>query len=506
MPSSSKQTNNTNSTIIQVTQATSDEQFPQRPWCTYWLLAALAAAGGGLMLMSDNLPSLFHHPLVLIILGLALGLLCAALLFQAALQGALKQMKSNSAQAAPARGLPFWLGWSSLNQLTALHQRKILSLLDIIRTIENQSENLLNRYQTLSAKIAAAVVIRDANGKITFCNPYTEVLTGYSLSEIYAARGDFFLQTVHEEDRPHYLRAFKISSLGDNMQIRYRVFHKTGIEMWLETITEPIIEDGEITGYISTTLDVSELVRRQKQVEEKNRDLYDFTYMISHDLKAPIFTIKGMINLLKEDLSQQINADIKETINHIIKAADTMERLVHSVLQYFRISNQEDKLESIDLKTLCADIATNYSRQIQDSQANITVDPNLPVILGDRTKLYQIFSNLIGNALKYRDPARPPIVAVSLRPTPHNREIKIAVSDNGLGIPAEKLELIFRPFQRAHGNKIEGSGIGLACVKKLLERIGGAITVESQVGQGSVFTVTLRQLDAPAATSAAHSP
>jgi signal transduction histidine kinase len=120
------------------------------------------------------------------------------------------------------------------------------------------------------------------------------------------------------------------------------------------------------------------------------------------------------------------------------------------------------------------------------------VEGQPPAVIGDRLKVYQIFSNLIGNAIKYRSDKRPLQIVISAKPSKNERYINISVSDNGLGIPKHKRELIFRPFQRAHGKSIEGSGIGLACVKKLLEKLGGEIEVQSQEDAGSVFTFTLR--------------
>ncbi len=359
-----------------------------------------------------------------------------------------------------------------------------------------------DRYQLLTDNLAASVIIRDIEGKIAFCSPYTEVLTGYSLREIYASESDFFLSILHPSDAEKYHRAFKIAATGEAFQFRYRIHHRTGIEMWVETRTVPIVgEDGEVSLSLSVTLDVTGAVRYQRQVEEKNRDLHDFTYMVSHDLKAPIFTIKGMAAVLREDLAATLTPDTTEALDHIAGASRRLETLVASVLEYSRISSQEMAHESVPLAEVFKEIRADFSSLIQSAHATVTVDPHLPWVMGDRLRLYQIFGNLIGNAIKFRSPERPCRVQVRLEPSRHERAVTITVADNGLGIPADKREDIFRPFHRLHGHHIEGSGIGLACVRKLLERCGGSIAVESSEGQGSIFRVTVERADTPR-----HSP
>lgn len=351
-----------------------------------------------------------------------------------------------------------------------------------------------DRYQLLTDNLAASVIVRDIAGRITFCSPYTEVLTGYGVSEIYCSENDFFLSIIHTADKEKYQRAFKIAATGEAFQFRYRILHKTGIEMWVETRTVPVLgDDGEVSLTLSITLDVTGAVRYQRQVEEKNRDLHDFTYMVSHDLKAPIFTIKGMAAILKEDLAAALTPDTSDALDHIAKASHRLETLVSSVLEYSRVSSQEMAHEPVSLDEVLKEIRADFTSQMKAANACVRLDSNLPWVMGDRLRLYQIFGNLIGNAIKFRSPERACEVRIYIEPSRSDREIIIAVQDNGLGIPEDKRDAIFRPFHRLHGSSIEGSGIGLACVRKLLERFGGSIAVESTVGVGSTFRVSLER-------------
>jgi len=381
----------------------------------------------------------------------------------------------------------------SLAQLSGSDQN-LAELQAKVHALEDERAGLLEHYKLLTGNLAAAIVIRDKSQKISYCSPYTEVLTGYPVSEIYSAHEDFFLGTVHEEDKERYTRALKVTAIGEPFQFRYRFFHKSGIEMWAETRTVPVNgPDGALLFTLSVTLDVTGTVRYQRQVEEKNRELRDFTYMVTHDLKGPILTIKGMLNLIKEDHPNNLDHELCDALSHIDKAALRLEQLVGSVLEYSKITNTEIKTKPISLSKLLAEIKDEMHRQLENCCGTLQIPSELPLVIGDEIKLYQVFANLIGNSIKYRDPNRKLMIEVGVAAHSSARYVNISIKDNGLGIPSDKLEAIFRPFQRAHIKNIEGSGIGLACAKRLVEKFGGEITVQSQEGLGSTFEVTLRR-------------
>ena len=354
----------------------------------------------------------------------------------------------------------------------------------------------VDRFSILLDNLAAAVIIRSPSGDITFCSPYTEVLTGYALDEFYGARSDLILGNVHRDDRERCERALKMSEMGEPFQYRFRFFHKSGIELWLEARTVPVFDDkGAFVCSLSVILDVTGLVRYQKQVEERNRDLQDFTYLLSHDLKAPLFTIKGMLSVIDEDAKTPLPQELSEPLSHIKGATDRLERLIFAVLEYAKISAQELKTEPVALTEAIQESLIDHSHRIAESQAIIEFPDSLPVVLGDRLKVTQIFSNLIGNSLKYRDPKRAPHITIALDSSSHPKAVVISITDNGLGIPKEKISSLFRPFVRIHTNEVEGAGIGLASVKKLMERLSGSIDVASVVGEGSTFSLTFRRVE-----------
>jgi PAS domain S-box-containing protein len=350
------------------------------------------------------------------------------------------------------------------------------------------------RYKILTENVAAAVMLHEADGTILWCSPFTEVLTGFPLSEIYRNKDTFLRSNIQEEDREIVERSLKIVATGEPFQCRYRFYHKSGITLWLETRTVPILDNASNEYVaISITIDVTAHVMNQLQVEERNKDLNEFTYMLSHDLKAPILTVAGMLGILEEDDTIKNNPQLAEPLTYIRKATKRLQDLVSGVLELARISAADRSLEPIPLRDVMTEVLEEHRLQIQQSDAKITTVEELPIVLGNRTQLYQIFSNLIGNAIKYKSSDRPLLISIGSEKAASRRKTSIVISDNGRGISSDKIDSIFKPFNRAGEETIEGTGVGLASVKKLVEKLGGSIAVESEVDEGTSFTIELRR-------------
>jgi signal transduction histidine kinase len=177
------------------------------------------------------------------------------------------------------------------------------------------------------------------------------------------------------------------------------------------------------------------------------------------------------------------------------KAIGRMEQLVGGILELARVSTTDRTLEPVNLGEVVREVIEDYQPQIAQSHAQVEVPVDLPWVLGTSTQLYQIFGNLVGNALKYRSPDRTPIISMTADTAHSRRRVLITVRDNGKGIPENYHEAIFKPFHRAGEQSLEGSGVGLACVKKLVEKLGGSIRVESEVGQGTAFVIEVRRAE-----------
>lgn len=351
------------------------------------------------------------------------------------------------------------------------------------------------RYKTLTDHLLASVIVRTVDGTISYCSPYTEVLTGYSLTDFYNQRQDLFLEIMHRDDHDLYHRALKVIAIGEPFQYRYRFTHRSGIEMWAETRIMPLVNvHGDVTSSLSVTLDVTGSVLYQQQTEERSKDLQDFTYMVSHDLKTPAYTLKGIATILREELSSTHSEETSELLTHMDRAVLRLEQLINGIIEFSKVALHIPNLAPVSLLGIITDVVEDLSGEVQKRGATIKVDSNLPIVDGEPLPLYQIFFNLVSNALKYSHPERTPVIEIVSVPQKNPRLAVISVKDNGRGIPNDKLDLIFKPFKRLDDTVADGSGIGLTTVKKLVEKLGGQVNVVSEYGQGSLFTVSLRKV------------
>jgi len=225
------------------------------------------------------------------------------------------------------------------------------------------------------------------------------------------------------------------------------------------------------------------------QLENKNRDLDEFTYVASHDLQEPVRKLVSFSKLLRQDVGANLNAQAEKDLTFIVEAAQRMRDLIQDLLALSRAGRSAMKVERISLATCARRACESLELRIRESEAAVEIG-ELPDVSGDATVLTQLFQNLIGNALKFVPNDRKPRVAVTA--ARNGPEWTITVADNGIGIKAEYFERIFAPFQRLHGRgEYEGTGIGLAICKKNVERHNGKIRVESEYGAGTRFHFTL---------------
>jgi signal transduction histidine kinase len=244
---------------------------------------------------------------------------------------------------------------------------------------------------------------------------------------------------------------------------------------------------------------IDEQDRDQKQAEERlrslltelersNRELEQFAYVASHDLQEPLRMVSSYTQLLEQRYRDQLDDDAREFINYAVDGARRMQRLINDLLELSRVSTRGKPLEPIDANEVLGAVRANLSAAIEDSGALVTSD-ELPTVKADSTQLGQLLQNLIGNAIKFHG-ADAPRVHISARE--QRGEWVFSVKDNGIGIAREYFDRIFVIFQRLHATATyPGTGIGLAVCKRIVERHGGRIWVESESGNGSSFFFTI---------------
>ena len=225
------------------------------------------------------------------------------------------------------------------------------------------------------------------------------------------------------------------------------------------------------------------------RLRASNEELQRFAYVASHDLQEPLRSIVSFSQLLERRYKGRLDSDADEFIGFIVEGGNRMQALIRDLLQLSRIETQAKPPVPTDANGVVADVVRSLSATAEGRAATIAIEP-IPRVMTDPTQLEQVLTNLVANAIKYRHPDRPPAIRIhGWRVGPM---VQIAVQDNGIGIEPEYFDRIFQMFQRLHTKEeYEGTGIGLAVVKKIVERHGGSIHVESVPDEGSTFFFTL---------------
>jgi len=239
---------------------------------------------------------------------------------------------------------------------------------------------------------------------------------------------------------------------------------------------------------------------RTQKLQETISELEAFSYSVSHDLRAPLRSMEGYAAALMEDHADKLDANGRSFLSKISAAAARLDLLVQDVLAYSRVAKGEIHLEDINLSMLMQEAVETYPQFRQNG--SITIQEPLPVIRAHPAYLMQCVSNLLGNALKFVRPGVPPAVVIRAEEESGTENVKIWFEDNGIGIAPEHFQQIFQIFGRVHSsNHFEGTGIGLAIVRKAVERMGGALGVTSELGKGSRFWLSLKKASVPLQTN-----
>jgi len=350
-----------------------------------------------------------------------------------------------------------------------------------------------SRYRELLEAAADAMVISDSAGRILLVNAQAERLFGYEREELIGQLVDILvpmkLRARHPAHRAGYHAAPRTRSMGEGLELRG--LRKDATEFPVEIMLSPMeTPDGILV--TAVVRDITERKQAQEQLlqtvrelKRSNAELEHFAYVASHDLQEPLRMVASYTQLLAKRYKGQLDSDADDFIAFAVDGSNRMQRLINDLLAYSRAGVSVTKPRRIASEHALQGALANLQTTIEESGATVTHDA-LPEVTMDDTQLTQIFQNLIGNAVKYRG-AEAPRVHVFATTRPGTESI-FSVRDNGLGIEAQYFEKIFVLFQRLHGrSEFEGTGIGLAICKKILERLGGRIWVESQTNHGSTF-------------------
>ncbi len=400
--------------------------------------------------------------------------------------------------------------------------RQVSAELASLRKLRKQHESIAQAYQELSvdhqyvkhslyeteenlrelvSAMPAAVYACDREGVITYYNPQAVEIWGRTpglndapwsfLDSRRMLRSDGTL--LRPEDRP----VREVLATGVPIANRELVIERPDLSRLNLLANVAALRDstGVVTGAVSIFQDITELKRIQQErevllheLERSNRELSEFSYAVSHDLKAPVGNVRALTQLLVgRDSSSQEDSSYLLTL--IEQAATGMERLIESLLRYAQAGQGQLNRQHVPVDTIIESVRMTLAPLIAKTGAQIVRKP-LPAVEADPVLLEQLIQNLIGNAIQYHRPEEAPVVEISGGPS--GQGWQFAVKDNGQGIPRNYQDRIFEPLKRLHGSETPGTGLGLALCRTIVARHGGRIWVESEgSGYGAIFRFTL---------------
>lgn len=376
-----------------------------------------------------------------------------------------------------------------------------------IRLLEDRSFH----FNTVFEHLNDGVMIVDRAQKIRFVNYRMTEIVGYEKDSLIDQNAKIMLiasgfgDTMEKENESRRL------GKGNRFDIKLRRSDNTIIDV--EISGSPIYDqNGQLVGSIGIHKDITqqmasdkaqkaysrditnlnrELLKTVSELEESNHELERFAYATSHDLKTPLRSISGFARLIQRRYSSQIDKEADEYISLILKGCQNMDALIDGLLDYSRSGNKKLNFEEFDLNEVVVGIIQQDQNLLAENKAQIKLEGKMPIMIGNRVQLQQVFQNLIENAIKYRREVAPEITIRYRSYESDKGSHYFEIEDNGKGIPADQFKHIFTVFHRLENQSIRGSGIGLSICRRVIQNHGGEIWVSSVLGRGSIFHIKM---------------
>ena len=371
---------------------------------------------------------------------------------------------------------------------------------EISRDLTERSESEV-KYRGLLEAAPDAMVVVNQTGEIVLLNAQAENQFGYHRDELLGQKVKNIIPEGFAErlitDATRTVAEALAQQIGTGIELSGR--RKDGTKFPIEIMLSPLESpDGILVTAAVRDISVRRaaeelLVKTVGDLKRSNEELQQFAYVASHDLQEPLRMVASYTQLLEKRYKGQLDSDANEFIAFAVDGCNRMKGLIEDLLAYSRAGMSDQLPCRISGENALGEALTNLRAAVEESGAVVTHDA-LPTVTTNSTQLTQIFQNLVGNAIKYRGPEPPDIHVSAIRNG--GNEWTFSIRDNGMGIDPQYFERIFVIFQRLHGREeFEGTGIGLAVCKKIVEQIGGRIWVESQIKKGSTFYFTLPERD-----------
>lgn len=365
---------------------------------------------------------------------------------------------------------------------------------DNLRRANAVAEQARERFGQLLESTDEGLYGMDAHGVCTFINTAGADMLGYGHDELIGYDMHMMIHARRPDGSPYPVEKCPIYNAfraGEAVRVASEVFwRKDDAAVPVEYSSSPIREHGEIIGAVIAFNDISERKSAERDrdrlinaLARSNQELDQFAYVASHDLKAPLRGIANLSEWVEEDLGDNVPDDVRKKMDLIRGRVHRLEALIDGILQYSRAGRVRASVETVDTAALLQEVVELLA---PPPELKVTTGPDMPTLVSERTPLQQVFLNLISNAIKYN---RRPGATIDVTVRDAGRFYVFSIADNGAGIAPEYHDRIFGIFQTLESrDKVEGTGIGLSVVKKMVELRGGTITVDSDVGRGATFT------------------
>jgi PAS domain S-box-containing protein len=364
--------------------------------------------------------------------------------------------------------------------------------LDQVRGLLKESES---RFANLADASPVMIWMTDPDNLCYYFNKSWLSFTGRKFEE---EVGVGWLQNVHPDDINLFGNYQSNLDAHESYTVEYRLKRSDGLFRHIHEIGTPrFLPDGSFAGYMGSCLDISdikevqnELANQTRELRRSNEELEQFAYVASHDLQEPLRMISSYIQLIQKNIVAGKAEGTDDFMGYVLDGVSRMQGLIADLLQFSRVNRKGNPFMKVNINEVMQIAVAHLTNRIRENGATILFD-NMPTVLGDSFQLIRLFQNLVDNAIKFRSDT-PPVIKISAED--RDKHWLFTVADNGIGIEDKFYNRIFVIFQRLHTrNEYEGTGIGLAVCKKIVERHGGEIWVESEHGKGSTFYFTIKK-------------
>ncbi|MGH7970632.1 MAG: sensor histidine kinase, partial [Limisphaerales bacterium] len=341
-----------------------------------------------------------------------------------------------------------------------------------------------------------AIVSKDLNGIISSWNKGAERLFGYAAQEVIGKPITILVPPELADQETEILERVRSERVAHYETVRRR---KDGSLVNISLTVSPVRDStGRVIGASKVARDITDKIRAKEKLEravaeqtaslrEATAQMEEFSYSVSHDLRSPVRAMQGYAKALIEDYGSRLDDEGREYLDRIVQGSARMERLIHDVLTYSRVSRMDMELQPVSLANLLQGLVQQYP-EFESARADVIVQPGIPAVVAHEPSLGQAVANILGNAVKFVAPGVRPHVVITAASI--NGTVELRIQDNGIGIKPDHQRRLFGMFERIHPDaKYEGTGIGLAIVRKAVERMGGKVGVESDVSNGSTFWI-----------------